>query len=29
MRPSAWNGAGSSWPNTMPAMMQSATHRVK
>jgi hypothetical protein len=25
-RPSAWNGAGTSWPRAMPATMHSATH---
>ena len=29
MRPSAWKGAGSRRPRTMPAMMQSATQRVR
>ena len=29
MRPSAWNGAGSSRPSTMPAMMHNATQIVR
>jgi len=29
MRPSAWNGAGSSRPSTMPAMIHSATQTVR
>ncbi len=29
MRPSAWKGAGSRRPSTMPARMQSATQRVR
>ena len=29
MRPSAWKGAGSSLPSTMPTMMHSATQTVR
>jgi hypothetical protein len=29
MRPSAWKGAGISWPSSTPAMMHSATHSVR